>query len=169
MNSRARPILALLALWVAVALPTVADPSSVPDGGVLELHAKANDGTIITTKISSIPMPTEYPFKTAFQWGGDHLEPPKFVIGAITASKGDKQLFLPLSAYSDLGNPRLASLVVTADGARLKIVGGDAGGAYDAVFTFDASGLKERRVSSREFPNRAWEETKYSYNDVMSE
>ena len=68
---------------------------------------------------------------------------------------------MPLSAYSDLSEVSELSLTWSGTQAALKLTGGDAAFAYDAVLLFDRSQLKSREVRSGEFPDEYWERTTY--------
>ncbi len=103
-------------------------------------------------------------FKGGFRWGGEDAMAPLSLITSIVVQSGADKLFVPLSAYSDLGDPRRLSLKTSAAGFELVIAGGDAGVAYNAVLVFEQGWLTRRRVAHGEFPDEAWEETKYAYN-----
>lgn len=108
------------------------------------------------------------PFKEGFRWGGEDSVAPPTLIALIAVQSGEDKLFVPLSAYSDLGDPSQISLKSNGDGFELVIAGGDAGVAYNAVLVFEKGWLIRRRVVHGEFPDEAWEETKYSYNTLDS-
>lgn len=101
--------------------------------------------------------------KEGLRWGGDEAAPARTLVVSLSVSKAGEKLFVPLSAYGDLGEPQLLSLKQTPTGFDLIILGGDTGTAYDAVLSFEKGWLTRRRVSHHEFPDTAWEETKYSY------
>lgn len=105
-------------------------------------------------------------FKEGFRWGGEDATAPPTLIASIVVRSGTDKLFVPLSAYSDLGDPRRISLKPTAAGFELAIAGGDAGVAYNAVLVFEKGWLTRRRVAHGEFPDEAWEETQYAYNTL---
>jgi hypothetical protein len=87
---------------------------------------------------------SSFPYKGALLWGGDVDELPQTVLTSIHITQNRKAVFVPLSAYSDMGN------------------GGTASG-YDATFSFSHGFLKTRTVRNREFPDETWEETRYSF------
>ena len=105
-------------------------------------------------------------FKEGFRWGGEDAMAPMTLITSIVVQSGANKLFVPLSAYSDLGDPHRISLRISAAGFKLAIAGGDAGVAYNAVLVFEQGWLTRRRVAHGEFPDEAWEETKYAYNTL---
>lgn len=105
-------------------------------------------------------------FKGGFRWGGEDAMAPLTLITSIVVQSGADELFVPLSAYSDLGDPRRISLKASATGFELAIAGGDAAVAYNAILVFKEGWLTRRRVAHGEFPDEAWEETKYAYNTL---
>jgi hypothetical protein len=130
---------------------------------VIDLHEKLADGTPVNIKITKVPIPKNYPYLETFMWGGDELEMPRSVISKVIVNIGKKRVYIPLSAYSDLGDPRKIKFLKTKDGFMLIISGSDAGGSYKATLRFDRHYIKTREVVSSEFPGQVWEETKYSF------
>jgi hypothetical protein len=53
------------------------------------------------------------PYKDALFWGGDVGEPPQTVLTSIQILQNKKAVFVTLSAYSDLGDVKFASLEPT--------------------------------------------------------
>jgi hypothetical protein len=47
---------------------------------------------------------------------------------------------------------------------QLEIHGGDAGTSYNVILKFDKGHLSEKIVRHGEFPDEAWELTKYGFN-----
>lgn len=105
-------------------------------------------------------------FKEGFRWGGEDSLVPPTLVTSIVVQNGADRLFIPLSAYSDLGDPRKIYLKPSTTGFELVIAGGDAGVAYNAVLVFEKGWLTRRRVAHGEFPDEAWEETRYAYNTL---
>lgn len=60
------------------------------------------------------------------------------------------EVFIPRSAYSDLGDVSIAEFTMSGGKMMLTIKGGDASESYIAVLLFDKSGLLERRFYSGE-------------------
>src|ERR1035437_5082531 len=113
------------------------------------------NGTTAVTVITA-EMQTSYIYKKAFTWGGDIDSPPKSIIANIIVSENKQNVFVPLSAYADLGDPRHIELKSSDGGYQLRIVGGDAAGSYTAILTFNSHGITHRKVISGEFPEDAW-------------
>lgn len=135
-------------------------------GGMATITKHAEGGDIrVAVKTSKTDVSL---FKNGFRWGGEDAVAPSTLITSIVVQNGEGILFVPLSAYSDLGDPRQISLKPEADGFELAIAGGDAGVAYNAVLVFKKGWLMRRRVVHGEFPEQAWEETQYSYNTLDS-
>lgn len=133
-------------------------------GGVATITEQGVGGDLIVTVKTN--KTAAGPFKDGFRWGGEGSMAPLTLITSIVVQSGADELFVPLSAYSDLGDPRRISLKTTATGFELVIAGGDAGVAYNAVLVFKKGWLTRRRVAHREFPDEAWEETRYAYNTL---
>ncbi len=96
-------------------------------------------------------------------WGGDVGEPPETVLTLIQVSQNKKPVFVRLSAYGDLGDVKFASLEPTKEGFALHLHGGNTATSYDATFSFSHGYLNTRTVRGREFPDEAWEKTRYSF------
>lgn len=122
---------------------------------------------LVNVSIETIDPPNGYTYSKAYMWGGDDMSPPKKIIKSITVVKNGQMIFIPLSAYSDLGNPRKISLEKRpAHGFRLIINGGDAAGSYSAMLDFKNNEISRRKVVLGEFPKEVWEETTFSFNHL---
>lgn len=136
------------------------------------IDVKSIGQTVLSEKRTAIKvilrqdrLDSKYPYKDALIWGGDDTKLPKTVLTSIDIRLGGgEKVFIPLSAYSDFGNVRRASLHKAANGFELSIHGGETAAAYDAVLVFKNDYLHRRKVTHREFPDEAWEETTYSFN-----
>ena len=106
------------------------------------------------------------PYKEGFRWGGEGSSAAPTMITLVVVQRGAERLFVPLSAYSDLGDPRKIFLKSRTVGFELDIFGGDAGVAYNATLIFENGWLIRRRVAHGEFPDEAWEEPQYAYNTL---
>lgn len=104
-----------------------------------------------------------FPYKDALLWGGDVDVLPQQVVSAVEVSDGDQMIFVPLSAYGDLGDVKLASLDPTARGFTLNLHGGATATSYDAKLSFEGGFLVSRSVAAREFPQQVREQTNYSF------
>lgn len=159
-----RPYLWLL---LSVLLTCVAAPSYGASGefleGRAELSATARDGASIRVVVQKMTIPLDYPIKGGFYWGGDEDEMPKALVVSVQAWVGNDKIFIPVSAYSDLGDPRSVSLKLIKTGFVLKISGGDAAGSYNATLSIEKGNIRRRKVVSGEFPDNVWEETIYSF------
>jgi hypothetical protein len=116
--------------------------------------------TLGTSKAASTP------FRDGFRWGGEGTQAPVSLMTLIVVQVGPDKLYVPLSAYSDLGDPRRVSLNPAPLGFELLVSGGDAGAGYTAVLVFEKGWLTRRRVTHGEFPKQVWEETRYAYNKL---
>jgi hypothetical protein len=160
---RSRIAIALLMLFVAQVSSSIAATAEVVAGATV-LSGQSADGAQIEVRITtSTPHPC-FLYRKKYLWGGGEAEPPTLLIESIDVTSAGERIYVPLSAFADLGNPKKASIEVSGDGFQVLIIGGDAGGAYDARLTFEGSWLIQRRVASREFPDEAWEVTRYAFN-----
>jgi hypothetical protein len=86
----------------------------------------------------------------------------RLAIVSLQVVLGEETLFVPRSAFADLGSPSRIS--VKRHGRRFDIVviGGDAATSYAAGLRFWNSGISSRRVESGEFNASGWEETTFA-------
>jgi hypothetical protein len=166
MSSIALGRCALLLLFVGL-VTTVAGAaetlSTIKSEGSTELTYKAPSGNILRVEIWQTKWDLSFPYKSALLWGGDVGEPVQFVLSSIQISQNERAVFVPLSAYSDLGDVKFASLEPTNEGFVLHLHGGNTATSYDVAFIFSHGYLRTRTVRLRELPNERWEKTRYSF------
>lgn len=137
--------------------------------GIVELSDRLTDGTPIKVKVQKMNLSPDYPYKHAFMWGGDmrgegEVLMPKTAISAMDVRIGKEKILVPLSAYSDLGNPYQVSLEKADRRFKLIIAGrGGTATSYKAVLEFDDENIQRRKVTLSVFPDEVWEETVYSF------
>lgn len=121
----------------------------------------------VSTRVFVSSFPESRPCKTAssWRWGAENSCPSTFV-EALEVKVNDKLLFVPLSAFADLGNPRNVHIETRKEKDRFAVVltGGDAATSYSATLEFRDNFLSERMVRHGEFPSEAWEKTHYKFN-----
>jgi hypothetical protein len=160
-------LFSLAAVLLLIGKPTGATAaetlSAIKSEGTTELTYKAPNGNIIRVEISQVKIESSFPYKDALLWGGDVGEPPETVLTLIQVSQNKKPVFVRLSAYSDLGDVKFASLEPTKEGFALHLHGGNTATSYDATLSFSRGYLSTRTVRGREFPDEAWEKTRYSF------
>lgn len=161
MISRAIMIIATLVSLILLGITPVGGAGFVD--GVVNLSDRLSDGTSIKVKVQKINRPSGYPYKDALMWGSDLPSLPPTVITKMEVQIGKDKTFIPLSAYSDLGDPGHVLLEKADRGFKLVITGGDAAGSYKAVLVFDRENIKRRKVMHGEFPDEVWQETVYSF------
>ena len=121
----------------------------------------------VSVSVVTIERPQEFPYSKSYTWGGDDTTSPTRIIKKVIVLRNGQSLFIPLSAYADLGSPRRISLLkLSSHGFRLVVSGGDAAGSYDAILDFKKNEISRRRVVSGEFPKEVWEETTFSFNHL---
>jgi hypothetical protein len=128
-----------------------------------ELALTRPAATPVNVTVSLTALLSSFPYKNALLWGGDVDQLPKQVVGVVQVSEGDQVVFVPLSAYGDLGDVKFAALNATKDGFTLELHGGNTASEYDAELKFAAGYLVSRKVALREFPNERTETTRYAF------
>jgi hypothetical protein len=159
---------ASLAAWLllcagAASLSTrvFAGPVAVPSApSRIEICAAAN---VICAILVTEPF-NKTLVRKGYRWGGEDVEPPQTVVSQLTVVVGGHDVFVPLSAFADLGSPRTVEVKVTRRGFDLIIAGGDASASYRALLAFQGRELTRRKVQHGEFPKEAWEDTRYKFN-----
>lgn len=94
-------------------------------------------------------------------WGAGKLQTTWRVITSLEIWHGKERIAVPRSAFADLANASSISIKSDAHGCAIAIAGGDAGYAWNAVVRVDGKRVTRRTVRSAEFPDNAWEETRY--------
>jgi hypothetical protein len=153
-------LVAIISLFYVIPLPANG-AEFIKD--VIKLSDSLTDGTPVKIEVRKVKISSRYPYPHAFIWGGDELDMPKTVITALDILSGTEKIYVPLSAYSDLGDPNQVSLERTQKGFQIIIQGGEAASSYKAVLVFNHENIKRRKVIHGEFPDEVWEETTYSF------
>jgi hypothetical protein len=131
--------------------------------GSTELTFKTVKGSAVRVTVEQTKLETSYPYKGALLWGGDVGSLPQTILSAIEINADKKTIFIPLSAYSDLGDVKAASFATTPQGFVLNFHGGHTAASYDATLTFSMDYLVSRIVALREFPDERRERTTYKF------
>jgi hypothetical protein len=121
----------------------------------------------VRTTITVTSLPASQPCKAAASWiWGAENTCPDTVVGALEVKVAGEPIFVPLSAFADLGNPRSVRIESRKGKGRFAIIltGGDAATSYSATLEFRDNLLSERVVRSGEFPDQAWGKTLYKFN-----
>jgi hypothetical protein len=136
---------------------------AIKSQGSTELTLSAAGGHTVRVSIGQMNLGADYPYRDALLWGGDVGEPPQTALSTLQVKENNEVIFVPLSAYSDLGNVKTGSLDATKEGFTLNLHGGDTAASYDATLSFEHGYLRSRTVSLREFPAQRREKTSYSF------
>lgn len=154
----------LLALAIAGGIGSSAGGSS---GG--EIRAERVVAGQLVKAVARIAPELKCSNADSWMWGADQ-ECPHQAITSLRVEWGRQKLFLPVSAYADLAGARWIEVNPDKQGFSIRIAGGDAATSYRAVLEFggdptrETGALRRREVRSGEFPDDAWEETRYSFN-----
>jgi hypothetical protein len=135
----------------------------INQSGCTKLELSVKNEKPVNAEICSAQVTEAYPYKGAFLWGGDVGELPGSVVISIHVFADDKNILVPLSAYSDLGDVHYASLEASDKGFSLNLHGGETATGYDAKLEFENGHLVSRDIESREFPQQVKETTKYLF------
>lgn len=121
----------------------------------------------INAKVLVTPFPGAQTCKAAssWRWGAENACP-NAVIGSVELRINEELVFVPISAFADLGNPRVVQIDQRKGKDRFAVilVGGDAATSYKATLEFQKDILLERVVRHGEFPTESWERTIYKFN-----
>lgn len=164
----------MIVMALSMVVPPFVDGAEFVQG-VARLSGQLKNGTTVKIEIRTMKLTPQYPYAHAFVWGGDfesrsEVIMPKNVIAAIDIQIGDEKMIVPLSAYSDLGNPYQASFEKTDRGFRLIIAGrGGTSTPYTAVLEFNNENIQRRKVTLDIFPDEVWQETEYSFKSSTDE
>jgi hypothetical protein len=131
--------------------------------GATQLTITSSSGANVEVVLHQEKVNDSYPYMHGMLWGGDDIELPKTVLTSIEVNVGKKLVFIPLSAFCDLGEVKSASLETTLKGFNLRLYGGNTSASYDAILTFKRDHLLRKKVMLREFPDQRWEKTDYSF------
>jgi hypothetical protein len=157
---------ALLLLAVAI-VTTAADAAetltAIKAEGNTELAFKSRSGNNLLVEMWQARFNPSFPYKGALFWGGDIDQLPGTFLSSIQIVQNKKSVFIPLSAYSDLGDVKFASLEASQDGFILHLHGGNTATEYDAEINFQHGYLRTRSVALRELPDERREMTSYSF------
>lgn len=152
-------LLACLGLMSAYPADTL---HSIKAEGRTEISLTPSSGKAIHVTVLQTTIGNSFPYKNALLWGGDVDVMPKSVLSSIEIQEGQDPIFIPLSAYGDLGDVKTASVSSSTHGFTLILHGGSTATAYDAALSFEGGHLASRAVILREFPERR-EKASYSF------
>ena len=138
---------------------------SIKREGQTELMFKRANGDVVKATLIQRSVTNTYFYKDALIWGGDVGQTPNTILSSIKIQEGGNVIFLPLSAYSDLGVVHHGSLIPQKTGFRLELSGGDTGTGYSAIFVFDHGYLRNRTVRNNEFPDSRVDTTTYKFTE----
>jgi hypothetical protein len=160
-----RFLVAVLLFFLSETSALAADSDFASDTAKANLDLGPSDS--ISVVVETTEPPSGFAFSKSYEWGGDEATPPRRIISIITVTRNGKNLFIPLSAFADLGSPRGMSLQrLSSRSFRITITGGDAAGSYNAMLDFKNGEIVQRRVVSGEFPREVWGKTTYSFNHL---
>lgn len=125
----------------------------------------AQDNRVLV-KVSVSPYPSSQPCLAAasWRWGAEN-SCPKNTVTALEVKVDGVTVFVPVSGFLDLGNPKSVRIDPSKeDRTAITIVGGDAATSYAATLELRGHVLAERVVRHGEFPDESFERTIYGFN-----
>lgn len=155
-SASALVVAAVILVGIQANLPAVA-------GDEKELAAQDK---YVSVKAKVSPYRSSEPCVAAasWRWGAEN-SCPKSTVSALEISVDGVAVFMPVSAFLDLGNPRSVRIDPSREGQSLiTIVGGDAATSYAATLQLGGHVLAERVVRHGEFPDESFEKTVYGFN-----
>jgi hypothetical protein len=157
---------AILPLCILLVFKTYGSDSTVYFRELSEIELKYESITPIVARIKVTDF-SAFPYRETSLWGGyikgSQQTVPKNFISSMQIWVGKNELHIPVSAFSDLGDPKTVKLIRNSKKSfEIKISGSETGEAYEAVFFFHGLHLKTRKVRHAEIPE-AWQETIYSF------
>ena len=161
MNALAN-IVAFLTLLIAFSFNAIAQSSDLPH----DTELSAEYGRInVKFLVTAFHEPQVCKAALSWRWGVENACP-KTLIGAVEVKVNTEQVFVPFSAFADLGNPRTVQIEGRKGDDRFAVIviGGDAATSYKATLEFRKGFLLERIVRNGEFPAESWERTIYKFN-----
>lgn len=160
MTKSAYPSIVLFAALIAQ-VPTYAQSVNINLTQTLEITSDA-----ISAKLAMRPILLENCVAPeSWRWGAEGACP-SYSSESLTVIVGVQQIYIPLSAFIDLGDPRSIQLEPRKKKGRFAITirGGDAATSYTATLELDKNQVLERVVRHGEFPSQSWEKTTYKFN-----
>lgn len=148
---------------LACFLVSAGQNSLAGNGTVTFVAHGRSDGQAVTAVVTAMRYSDQIPYRELGVWWGTDMNQPQFIVSSLAVLRDGKPLFVGLSAYCDLAEPREVHIRVNNAGFDVVIDGSDAAGSYVAVLAFENGVLRRRRVTSGEFPAERWEETVYSF------
>jgi hypothetical protein len=94
-------------------------------------------------------------------WGANDNFPITY-IKKLSLSVENSKFWIPVKAYSDLGNITMAEVKENQHAIVVIIRGGLASDAYYATFVFIDGKMRKRTVRSEQLPDQQWEKTTFS-------
>ena len=132
------------------------------------LHG-ANSTNKYSVEFSIIKSNSQTLFNNICRWGARYgnSNNEKIFSNMKVSYNNEQYCDVPLTAYCDIANPWEYQLYPIIDGFVLKIYGGygESGDSYTAKLTFKKGLLIRKEIKHGVFPDEAWEQTVYSYNE----
>ena len=133
----------------------------------ITLHG-VNSTSKYSVEFSVIKSDNQTLFNNMCRWGARHEDSNnEKIFSDMKVSYNNEQYYVPLTAYVDMADMRNYQLYPITDGFVLEIEGGygESGDSYTAKLTFKKGLLIRKEIRHGVFPDEAWQQTVYSYNE----
>ena len=134
----------------------------------ITLHG-ANTTSKYSVEFSVIKSDNQTLFNNMGRWGARHEDSNnEKIFSDMKVAYNNEQYYVPLTAYVDMADMRNYQLYPITDGFVLEIEGGygESGDSYTAKLTFKKGLLIRKEIRHGVFPDEAWQQIFYSYNEL---
>ena len=155
-------------MWIVLAL-AFSPAACLAGGGPGEDCVTGGFDTAVHHGVAKLCVTTsqEAAPKNGWRWGSE-FSPPRVRPISLSILIDGETIFVPVSSYADLGNPRDLTMSASEDFFEIVIKGGDAAVAYTAKLRIKGLFVRERAVTNNEFSAEATEKSVYSYNESLN-
>ena len=133
----------------------------------------ANSTSKYSVEFNIIESNNDILFDDVYRWGeGTKEERQRYnnnkkIFSKIKVAYNDEQYYnIPLSAYCDMADMKSFYIYPITDGFKFEIMGSDGGESYTANLTFKKGFLIRKELKNGSFPDEAWQQIFYSYNEL---
>jgi len=142
--------------------------------GAAEIKDAWTKEVLLDVSVKTIRLPVDYPYRYSMMWGVEQTGEgvyglPETIVQSMDVRVNDEDIYIPLSAYGDLGNAREVTVERTINGFNVIITGGEGDLSYRAVLKFDFVNILRRVIKRGEYPFADRQETVYSFIDYDSD
>jgi hypothetical protein len=131
--------------------------------GVAQINSHTKNKELIKITVNTTKYSPKYPYQDGLLWGADLDVKPGSFISRIKIMIEKEQVYVPLSAYCDLAEPKMIELKTNLNSFSLIIYGGCTATSYKCELFFQNLTIKFKKIALGEFPDEVWEKIEYSF------